>query len=112
MGEYPSIPAMKAAVELEIEKCLGFVTTQSIGEQIQKVVDAALAPYKWQPIETAPRDGTAILLTDARIQDWTQVAFWDEDRPNGYVWARDDASTFWHKDSFTHWMPLPRAPTA
>ena len=63
----------------------------------------------WQPIETAPKDGTAILLTDARVLDWTQVAYWDG-RPGEYVWARDDADTLWHKDSFTHWMRLPSPP--
>lgn len=39
-SDYPSVPAMKAAVELEIQACIGRVTTQGIGDLIQKVVDA------------------------------------------------------------------------
>lgn len=42
MKDYPSTPAMKAAVELEIAKCLGFVQTVSIGQLIQKVIDATI----------------------------------------------------------------------
>jgi ADP-ribosylglycohydrolase len=64
----------------------------------------------WQPIETVPKDGTEILLTNARVQDWTHVAYWDDERDSLWAWARADASTFWHRDMFTHWMPLPEPP--
>jgi hypothetical protein len=65
---------------------------------------------EWQPIETAPQDGTAILLTDARVLDWTQVAYWDDRNGDPWGWARDDCDTRWHREMFTHWMPLPGAP--
>lgn len=39
--EYPSVEAMKAAVELEILSCLGRVHTVKIGQLIQKIIDAA-----------------------------------------------------------------------
>lgn len=38
---YPSVEAMKAAVELEIMAALGRVQTVAIGEMIQKAIDAA-----------------------------------------------------------------------
>lgn len=81
--------------------------SRAVLEAASALVPIAEKGEDWQPIETAPKDGTAIILTDCRKRDWTQIAFWDSERPNGYVWARDDASTFWHRDMFTHWRPLP-----
>ena len=40
---YPSVEAMKAAVELEIHAALGRVQTIVIGGMIQKAIDAAIA---------------------------------------------------------------------
>ena len=42
MTDYPSTPAMKAAVELEIYNALGRVQTIAIGGMIQKVIDATV----------------------------------------------------------------------
>lgn len=66
---------------------------------------------EWQPIETAPRDGTAILVTDGQTQRvaWTQhpaehgnVAAWTYyiTRSGAYVVIMNP----------THWMPLPSPP--
>lgn len=73
----------------------------------------AIAAYEaalWQPIETAPRDGTKIDL-------WFAGA-WNERMP-GFVWR--PGVDFWHNDSthqsynddpniITHWRPLPAGP--
>lgn len=53
----------------------------------------------WQPIETAPRDGTHILAVS--ITGFRTIVFWDEDR-----WVRQDESLFIPK----LWMPLPEPP--
>ena len=59
----------------------------------------------WQPIETAPKDGTWVLLYHfhARISDW----YWDGDKWNSDVleWSDDQAEL-----APTHWMPLPTPP--
>ena len=65
---------------------------------------------KWQPIETAPRDGTVILATwivNKRRGKWTiqPVIF------SCGVWLHA-----WDEDEDlplepTHWMPLPEPPT-
>jgi hypothetical protein len=63
----------------------------------------------WQPIETAPRDGTDVLLV------WYEkncmiVAGWDDEQHDEpYRWASLDGPVY-HKDAFSHWMPLPEAP--
>ena len=61
---------------------------------------------KWQPIETAPKDGTWILLYDE--QDVIEVGWWESfDCPGG------GAMIGWCVDRVTHpthWMPLPEPP--
>lgn len=68
----------------------------------------------WQPIETAPQDGTPILATSGQIMP--EIWRWESDmyatRPNpswlpmdrimGKAWARAHQPT--------HWMPLPEPP--
>jgi hypothetical protein len=46
--KYPSVAAMKAAVELEIKSALGFATTLVIGQIVQKAIDVALVSIKEQ----------------------------------------------------------------
>lgn len=59
----------------------------------------------WQPIETAPSDGTAILGYDDAMH-WASEAYsicWIG--PSGKWWDGE------YLNSPTHWMPLPAAPT-
>lgn len=61
----------------------------------------------WQPIDTAPRDGTDILVAD---HEAVTSAFWGVHNPDvsprlhryGWVGQVDFAPT--------HWMPLPKPP--
>ena len=59
----------------------------------------------WQPIETAPRDGTEILVIESAggcyVANWQSL--------DGWVWAYDnmDGPTCTNP---THWMPLPEPP--
>ena len=67
-----------------------------------------LQGQKWQPIETAPTDGTPFL---AIMHDGKQgvVAFYNE----SYIVGSLDCSycESYERDDFTHWMPLPEQPT-
>ena len=64
----------------------------------------------WQPIETAPKDGTTILAVDAWFT--YAVVYYEELRPRSiYVWRIIDSPTIYRKDRFTHWMSLPAQPT-
>jgi hypothetical protein len=68
----------------------------------------------WQPIETAPRDGTAVLVAPGIWNDKScSIAKFNDDRysrkPRPY-WERDDdlGKVTYSRDSPpTHWMPLP-----
>ena len=58
---------------------------------------------RWQPIDTAPRDGTNILTWDGHsisIACWLDIM--------GDWWGDDDCALC---STPTHWMPLPQPPT-
>lgn len=86
---------------------------------------------EWQPIETAPRDGTEIILAIRSIDakpHWVHIGWWEEGDP--FPWRFID--TFGinptgccemeeedrcpvngaRAEGVTHWMPLPPAPEA
>ena len=57
----------------------------------------------WQPIETAPKDGTWVLLSDGQTIWYGQYG-WDEE--GDAVFFADGPGI---RDC-THWMPLPEPP--
>jgi len=66
---------------------------------------------EWQPIETAPRDGTIILVyPDINVSYWGYTK--DDDCPHGwigrYCYTVDNYDTI----NPTHWMPIPDPPRA
>lgn len=63
----------------------------------------------WQPIESAPKDGTTILAWDGDLQ---AVVRWCSCKQEWLVLRADDndgEAIFWEK--LTHWLPLPPRPT-
>ena len=60
----------------------------------------------WQPIETAPKDGTWIMTycPALSVASYPTVVFWDD----GWVPPGNDLSEV----EPTHWMPLPAPPDA
>lgn len=67
---------------------------------------AALAAHEWQPIETAPRDGTWLLLWC----DWPFVGKWaDKGKRASGNWT-EDADSINPIYGATHWQPLPDPP--
>ena len=66
--------------------------------------------YRWQPIETAPKDGTDILVMTGETM---HVVRWINIHGDFDYWAVDDNKhgpfTLRGKAP-THWMPLPETP--
>lgn len=66
---------------------------------------------EWQPIDTAPKDGTRILVYDAFYAGRIAVCQFD----SYFEWVErgaDYATEVWGlgEMSPTHWMPLPEPP--
>ena len=80
---------------------------------------------EWQPIESAPRDGTVILIASCF---GTEVAWWEDAEPT-FKWRIFDSTDLTpsgccdmedddrvpvngaHAGHPTHWAPLPSPPT-
>ena len=77
-------------------------------QAIQKAQAAAAAAWNqrsaWQPIETAPADGTQFLAWDGkdmkRAIAYSYGCIYDDEMESPYL-------TLWHP---THWQPLPSPP--
>lgn len=75
---------------------------------------------EWQPIETAPRDGTYIILYSPKEISICAWKLWNKARlkyeEDQYTWLRYYGNSifyyFWDEKSIkpTHWMPLPEPP--
>ena len=79
---------------------------------------------EWQPIETAPKDGTWILLAGGGIDygwncnsqphavagQWTTI-FNGSPFPGGWQFAWYDGGYYGEYENPTHWMPLPQPPS-
>jgi hypothetical protein len=68
---------------------------------------------KWQPIETAPQDGTWVLLACGSGGDGWVVAGWLDTEHGGY-WHVNEHWTDAHSSPIypTHWMPYPEPPSS
>lgn len=68
----------------------------------------------WQPIDTAPRDGTEILLWDGYKLCVASWAFGSLFRIEPKEWitgeCRGDYNSYDTVDEPTHWLPLPETP--
>lgn len=69
----------------------------------------------WQPIATAPKDGTEFLAYDRRVKKMA-VCLWDP--WNGCAFPAHPSGEYGHDKNYagyrgediTHWMALPEAP--
>lgn len=71
----------------------------------------------WQPIETAPKDGTAILIAcnyDRMGKARVTLAWWDGKWLESQYWDDNDEEWIDCVCQFkpTHWMPPPEPPEA
>lgn len=80
------------------------------------VIAADRALRGWQPIETAPKDGTYILVGNA-AGSWVakylpvfQSGF-KPDNPWASMMLNHDHLPDWQSSNPTHWMPLPAPPS-
>lgn len=114
----PLLLAREWAKATNVWQCwhCGFVATNAdeAEEHFGKSEDEVAKCLRgWQPIETAPKDGTKILLRGGVYHGCPFPAFWDPspyapDRP----WTSVIGGSRLYEHVPTHWMPLPAAPKA
>jgi len=61
---------------------------------------------EWKKINTAPKDGTSVLVYFCEIKGWNEGVV-EASFQDGY-W--EDVAGAFHDDAPTHWMPLPEPP--
>lgn len=72
---------------------------------IARAIQAERNRSTWQPIESAPKDGTDILITTEGYGMLVRIGFYDA--------ARDGVWSIWpgrDRMNPTHWQPLPSPP--
>jgi hypothetical protein len=82
-----------------------------------QLAEARAGLAQWQPIETAPKDGTAIDLWsahDLRVADaaWDVTEHGRVDEPDVYGWTTSQGhGSVEYLGPFIHWMPRPAPPS-
>mgnify|MGYP001279355116 CR=1 FL=1 len=124
-----ALTAKLAESELEFNQCSSMLNNaeRRIEELEQQLAakpadmsaqEPVAAPEGWQPIETAPKDGTAFRayadnLIDLDFNPWGSVeAVFDGEQIIGCIWNGQQDCWYGKPISPTHWMPLPAAPSA
>ena len=79
---------------------------QQLGVLLAKKLDAEQKMTQWQPITTAPKDGTWILVFDQSSDHTVNLATWLALDDGSWVEPYEQWTTF----KPTHWQPLPDAP--
>lgn len=64
----------------------------------------------WQPIETAPKDGTRILGYASSGHGWYYMVVVQYNAEEARPWLEADGEGY-HRYNVTHWMPLPEPPS-
>lgn len=66
----------------------------------------------WQPIESAPRDSTRVLVVgDPFWKEHIHVAQWTGKNGFGDLWKSESERSEYGLMHPTHWMPLPTPPS-
>ena len=90
-------------------------TIQAIARALMAADEAATKrASQWQPIETAPKDGTLLLLIVSGYEPavgrfYQSREVWDYHDPE-YLAVRERAEISFGPWRPTHWMPLPAPP--
>lgn len=66
----------------------------------------------WQPIETAPKDGTNFLAIGGIYHGLPFVARWEPSFYSDQPWKLPLSASRVYEHCLTHWMPLPEPPEA
>lgn len=113
-NEPDSIKRVSAAMSARRQELIGRPLSQIWDELARVALAAAPSPVAWQPIETAPRDGT-------EFQAWfvlegSNEGFWEpqcrfEPETGEFMVLMEFGWDTYPAATPTHWMPIPSSPT-
>lgn len=106
---FPAMREVNANWKQYVDVKMAYVTDADYARLKAKV--ERLEKLSWQPIETAPMDGSSVLvyLSNAIDTSWAQVAHWSEECQCWCEWDHD-ADQPLRGLEITHWMPYPDRP--
>ena len=120
-------PAFKVTDDLiiwagQIARKRSLMDLKSAAEQVADLIERPSSPRSstvdeatvgWQPIETAPKDGTYVLFAGRNFDGGMAVVHWDDGLD---WWTLDDGKNFEialrDESKLTHWRPLPEPPAS
>lgn len=80
---------------------------------VEQFLAAAQVPAGWQPIATAPKSGTSVLVAVSKIVGEANFDDDDASADGNWYWAQEHWTDHNARAIYpTHWMPLPAAPDA
>jgi hypothetical protein len=84
------------------------LSAETLRDMVVDLMNIVDSFSNWQPIETAPEDGSCLLA----INTDEGYIFGVLERDTRGNWIHEGEPTFCHSDYFepTHWMPLPEPP--
>lgn len=114
MAEDEMIERVAAAIAGEVS------THDLVWSDMQRIARVVLNDvFDWQPIKTAPKDGSPILTFNSRhsappvVVRWTEENLYEgiEHEPHWCDAAtRDGTALYYNGRYFDYWMPLPQPP--
>lgn len=82
-------------VKISIKELANYIRSNPLQDRIKQLEEKS----KWQPIETAPKDGTRILI-NCGFYHTCFIAFFNYNK-----WESDDSN---RNIKPTHWLPIPK----
>jgi hypothetical protein len=64
----------------------------------------------WQPIETAPKDGTVVSVWHRTWKCPVSARYISGNANATFRWVEATLTTQWPDEAFSHWQPLPAPP--
>lgn len=95
-------------IKLDTLNSLSLLATSTKGEAVLDAIDHLHAKgllMVWQPIETAPKDGTDIIVNMPQVESGCTFVYWENGR---WHLTYDGKPLLPHVKPPTAWMPLPR----
>ena len=112
LDEPTSSESVREAIQQKTDE-VGREMIREIHQRITSAAPTGVEARAWQPIETAPRDGTRILAWDGDciIVHWSDCSGVSALTPKmGWATRYDDDFMCYDEEYPTHWMPLPPPP--